>query len=528
MELALSMAMIFAFLLFIVSILKIRVTNIPKDKRLPPEAKGALPFIGHLHLLSGSLLLHRTFGRMADLYGPIFTVRIGVHRTLVVSSWELAKECLQTNDKVFVDRPISTNIEIIGYNNAIFGFSPYGPYWRELRRIAFQELLTIRRIKMLEPVRVFEVRTAIKAIYDEWMTKRKDDPDKVLIEMKNWFGDLNLNMILRVVVGKILTELDGLSPVGSNEAESCRQVFREYFILALVFLVSDYVPALKWFDIGGYKKAMKKAAKRMDSILQGLLDEHKRKPQETDQNGHQDIMYALLSIVDGSNPHLPKENADIIIKSTCVVLLLGGSDTITVTLTWALSLLLNNPRVLKKAQDELAEHVGRDRQVNDSDTKNLVYLQAIIKETMRLYPAAPILVPRESVTDCIVAGYHVPARTRLMINLWKLQNDPKVWPNPSEFQPERFLTSHQHVDVKGQNFELLPFGSGKRICIGINFSLQMMALTLGSLLHSFHISLPSDEPIDMTESSGMSNLKATPLEVWVSPRLPPHVYTQMN
>ncbi|GAB2217002.1 hypothetical protein Droror1_Dr00000156 [Drosera rotundifolia] len=226
--------------------------------------------------------------------------------------------------------------------------------------------------------------------------------------------------------------------------------------------------------------------------------------------------------------HYAKENADIIIKSKCLVIFLGGSDTTTVTLTWALSLVLNNPQVLKKAHEELDARVGRDRQVNDSDTKNLVYLQAIIKETMRLYPAGPILAPRESVTDCIVAGYYVPACTRLMINLWKLQSDPKVWPNPSEFQPERFLTSHQNVDVRGQNFELLPFGSGKRICIGINFSLQMMALTLGCLLHSFHISLPFDKPIDMTESSGLSNLKATPLELYISPRLPPHVYSQIN
>ncbi|GAB2236799.1 hypothetical protein Droror1_Dr00026681 [Drosera rotundifolia] len=219
--------------------------------------------------------------------------------------------------------------------------------------------------------------------------------------------------------------------------------------------------------------------------------------------------------------HYAKENADIIIKSTCLEV---RHDNVTPT--WALSLVLNNPQVLKKAQDELDARVPRDRQVNDSDTKNLVYLQAIIKETMRLYPAGPILAPRKSVTDCIVAGYHVPARTRLMINLWK--PNPKVWPNPSEFQPERFLTSHPNVDVRGQNFELLPFGSGKRICIGINFSLQMMVLTLGCLLHSFHISLPSDKPIDMTESSGLSNLKATPLEVYISPRLPPHVYSQIN
>ena len=167
------------------------------------------------------------------------------------------------------------------------------------------------------------------------------------------------------------------------------------------------------------------------------------------------------------------------------------------TLTWALSLLLNNPEVLKKAQLELDNHVGRERQVNESDVKNLVYLQAIVKETLRLYPAGPLSVPHESREDCTIGDYHVRSGTRLLINLSKMHRDPNVWVDPCLFQPERFLTTHKHVDVRGQSFELTPFGSGRRICPGISLALQVTQLTLAHLLYAFDITPPSDEPGDM-------------------------------
>lgn len=205
-------------------------------------------------------------------------------------------------------------------------------------------------------------------------------------------------------------------------------------------------------------------------------------------------------------------------------LILGGSDTTAGTLTWAISLLLNNRHMLKKAQEELDLHVGKERQVEDSDVKNLVYLQAIIKETLRLYPAGPLLGPREAMEDCKVAGYHVPAGTRLIVNVWKIQRDPRVWTKTSAFLPERFLTSHGDVDVRGQQFELIPFGSGRRSCPGVSFALQVLHLTLARLLHSFELATPMDQPVDLTESSGLTIPKATPLEVILTPRLPPKLY----
>ncbi|XP_048229518.1 xanthotoxin 5-hydroxylase CYP82C4 [Ricinus communis] len=151
---------------------------------------------------------------------------------------------------------------------------------------------------------------------------------------------------------------------------------------------------------------------------------------------------------------------------------------------------------------------------------NLTYLQAIVKETLRLYPAAPLSVPREAMVDCTIAGYHIPAGTRLFVNLWKMHRDPNIWINPLEFQPERFLNEHTHQDIRGQDFECIPFGSGRRMCPGVSFALQILHLTLARLLQGFELKRVSDNPIDMSESPGLTSPKATPLEVVLSPRLP--------
>ncbi|KAI3504805.1 hypothetical protein L1887_26527 [Cichorium endivia] len=210
---------------------------------------------------------------------------------------------------------------------------------------------------------------------------------------------------------------------------------------------------------------------------------------------------------------------DAIVKAACLAIFAAATDTTSLTLTWALALLLNNPRVLKKAQQELENHVGLNRMVKESDLTNLVYLQAIIKETMRLYPAAPLSVPHESIEDCVVGGYSVPKGTRLLVNIWKIHHDPKIWEDSFQFVPERFLTSKKNIDAKGQHFELIPFGSGRRICLGMSIAVKSLQLILASIVHGFEFQNVSSEPIDMTESPGLTNLKATPLELLVVPRI---------
>lgn len=196
----------------------------------------------------------------------------------------------------------------------------------------------------------------------------------------------------------------------------------------------------------------------------------------------------------------------------------------TVTLTWTLALLLNNRHVLEKAKEEMDIQIGKGRLVNESDIDKLVYLQAVMKESLRLYPAGPLGGAREFSEDCTIGGYLVPKGTRLILNIWKIHRDPQVWSDPLEFKPERFITSHQHIDVKGQDFELIPFGAGRRLCPGSYFGLQMTHLVLASFLHAFDILTPSNEAVDMTGSPGLTNIKATPLEILVKPRLSPSLY----
>ncbi|XP_019071776.1 cytochrome P450 CYP82D47 [Vitis vinifera] len=483
--------------------------------RMAPEASGAWPIIGHLHLLGGSKNLpHLLFGTMADKYGPVFSIRLGLKRAVVVSSWEMAKECFTTHDLALASRPELVAAKYLGYNYAMFAFSPHGAYWREVRKIATLELLSNRRLELLKNVRISEVETCMKELYKLWAEK-KSEAGVVLVDMKQWFGHLSLNVILKMVVGKRYFGYAAESK--EKEAQQCQKAIREFFRLLGLFVVSDALPFLGWLDVGGHVKAMKKTAKELDGIAQEWLEEHRRRKDSGEADGDQDFMDVMLSILGATDPN--GYDADTINKATSLILIAGGTDTTSVTLTWAISLLLNNPHVLRKAQEELDTHVGKERLVNEMDISKLVYLQAIVKETLRLYPAAPLSGQRQFIQDSVLGGYHIPKGTRLLLNLTKIQRDPRVWLNPTKFQPSRFLTTYKDVDVKGKHFVLTPFGGGRRICPGAAFALQVLPLTLANFLHKFQLSTPSNSPIDMSESFGITNIKSTPLEVLISPRL---------
>ncbi|CAL5349130.1 unnamed protein product [Camellia sinensis] len=481
-----------------------------------PEVSGAWPIIGHLHLLGGSELPHITLGAMADKHGPVFTIRLGLKRALVVSNWETAKECFTTNDIAVSSRPKFAAAKHLGYNYAMLSFSPYGPYWREIRKIASLELLGSRRVELLKNVRVSETETSMKVLHKLWREK-KNSSGHVLVDMKQWFSDLALNVAVRMVAGKRYFGCEE-----EKEARQCQKVFRNFFHFLGLFLVSDSIPFLGWFDLGGHVKAMKQTAKEMESIVAGWLEEHRHKRDSGEAKGVQDFMAVMLSTLQGSD--FAGYDVDTINKATCLNLIAGGGDTVATMLTWALSLLMNNRHVLKLVQEELDIHVSKERQVDESDISKLVYLQAVIKETLRLYPAAPLSGPREFTQNCTIGGYHVYKGTRLILNTWKLQRDPNIWSEPCEFKPERFLTTHKDVDVNGQHFELIPFGAGRRVCPGIAFGIQMLHLVLARLLHGFEILPASNALVDMSESAGLTNMKATPLEVLVKPRLSHNLY----
>ncbi|GMY28546.1 cytochrome P450 CYP82D47-like [Fagus crenata] len=264
-----------------------------------------------------------------------------------------------------------------GLQLCMFGFSPYGPYWRHMRKIAMLEVLPNHRLDMLKHIQQAEVSESIKEIYEQLCVKNKK---LLVVEMKKWLGYTTLNVVLRMVVGE---RFSGAASSIENKGNDQRRK--------------------------ALRRKQKKTAKELDHMVGEWLEEHKqRKISGHEVKGQQDFMDVMLSNVTVDDDETSSYDADTITKSTCLALILGGSDTTTVTLTWALSLLLNNHEILRKAQQELDLQVGRERQGKESDMKILVYLQAILKEIMRLYPAAPLSVPHESIENCTLASYHVP------------------------------------------------------------------------------------------------------------------------
>ena len=193
----------------------------------------------------------------------------------------------------------------------------------------------------------------------------------------------------------------------------------------------------------------------------------------------------------------------------------GGSDTTSTTLEWAFAELLKNPNTMKKAQEEVRRVVGSKSKVDENDVNQMNYLQCVIKETLRLRPPLPLLVPRETTSSAKVKGYDIPPKTRVYLNVWAIHRDPELWNNPEDFIPERFESSQ--VDMKGQDFQLIPFGTGRRGCPGISFGLASTEYILANLLHWFDWKLPGDgvqmQDIDMSESCGLTVSKKVPLHL---------------
>ncbi|CAN1233757.1 Cytochrome P450 CYP82J17 [Linum perenne] len=437
-----------------------------------PKIPGSLPLIGHLHLLGGNQTLSRKLASFSDKYGAVFTIRLGANDAVVVSDYEGMKECFTTNDRILSFRPDSSQAKILGYNYAAFGFASYGNYWRDIKKLLMNQLLS----------------------------------------------HYVLNIITRMVAGKRYfnekNEEEGVSG-GGGGGRPIGQVMKEFMLVTGTLVPSDLIPVLGWFGFQGVVKDMKRVSKELDVIMESWVEDHKKK--EIVNGGRIDSDSDLIDVM----LHEIKDDVAYGHKRSLIV---AGSDTTSITLSWILSNLLNHKQVLKLAQQEIDDKVGTDRWVDDSDIENLAYLGAVIKETLRMYPPGPLSVPREASEDITIKGYHVPKGTRFFANFWKLHRDPKVWSNPDEYKPERFLTDNASLEIFGQQFEYLPFGSGRRGCPGINFGMQVTKLTLARLLQGFDWDTPEGKPVDMTEGMGIALPKANPLEVVLTPRLDSQLY----
>ncbi|KAI3698961.1 hypothetical protein L2E82_42902 [Cichorium intybus] len=440
--------------------------------RLPPGPPG-LPIIGNLHQLDASDLSDHLW-RLSTRYGPIMSLRLGLIQTLVVSSAEMAKEVLKTKDLVFCTRPLLTGPKTISYNNKDVAWSPYSEYWREMRKICTLHLFSLKKVNSFGLVREDEVFAMINTIKTEISTKQEVNLSEIVMILMT-------NITFRVAFGKRPYVYGDEQP----EARRFHELLLECQALLVNFYYRDYFPLMGWLDkLNGSITRLEKNFKEMDECYQELIDEHLN--QNRPNKIQDDMVDTLLQLKQDSDFSI--ELTFDHIKAMLMNILLGGTETSASAVVWAMTLLIKNPESLKKVQHELRHVMGNKGKVQEDDLYKLNYLKAVIKETHRLYPVAPLLMPRESRDRCVLDGYEIPKKTLVYVNIWAVGRDPKCWERPEEFKPERFVDSR--VDYKGNDFEFIPFGSGRRGCPGMSMGAVMVELALSNLLYSFDWEIP--------------------------------------
>ncbi|KAI7728374.1 hypothetical protein M8C21_005693 [Ambrosia artemisiifolia] len=482
------------------------------SKTIPPLPPGppGLPIIGNLHELDTSNLVDYLW-RLSKQYGPLMSLRLGRVQTLVVSSAEMAKEVLKTKDLIFCNRPVLTGQRKLSYDNKDIAFSPYNEYWRQMRKTCTLHLFSMKQVNSFRPVREEEVFDMIEMIKMRIVEKRV----------------VNLSEIVMIVTGNIISRVAfGKKPVYREDDETAGPVrfskhwqrpsddqqlnvtrFSELLLQCQSMFANlfyrDYFPLMGWLDIlNGSMARLEKNFKDMDVFYQELIDEHEN--QNEANKTQQDMVDILLKIKQDSNCSVELTYDHI--KAVIMNILLGGTETSATTVVWAMTLLMNNPKSLKKVQHEVRNAIGNKGKVHEDDLYKLNYLKAVIKETLRLYPIAPLLVPHESRERCILNGYEIPNKTLVYVNAWAVGRDPKCWEKPEVFEPERFLGSS--VDYKGNDFELIPFGSGRRGCPGMSLGAATVEATLSNLVYSFDWELPEGtSEIDTLMMPGVARKK---------------------
>ncbi|WMV14955.1 hypothetical protein MTR67_008340 [Solanum verrucosum] len=243
---------------------------------------------------------------------------------------------------------------------------------------------------------------------------------------------------------------------------------------------------------------------KINHLMSGLVD-GRLKEREMGNRSNIHVLNALLNII-------PEEIDRHHIEQLCLDLFVAGTDTTSNTLEWAMAELLKNPHTLEKVQKELAQVIGRGKLIDEADVAKLPYLRCIVKETFRIHPQVPFLIPREVEEDVELYGYTIPKDSQVLVNVWAIGRDSSLWEDPLDFKPERFWESD--IDVRGRDFELLPFGVGRRICPGLPFAIRMIPVTLGSFLNTFNWKLHGElapKELNMEGKFGITFAKAQPL-----------------
>ncbi|XP_021858637.1 cytochrome P450 736A117-like [Spinacia oleracea] len=461
-------------------------------KMLPPSPP-KLPIIGNLHQIG--LLPHRSLQSLSQKYGKLMLLKLGSKQALVVSSVDAAREIMRTNDVNFSNRPKLRASSRLFSNGKDVAFAPYGDSWRKMKSMCVMQLLSNKKVESFRRIREEETLLVVEKL------NRSSSSVVNLTEMVMTYA---FDVTCRASFGKKYSK---------NHDNNFEDSITEALKLLGEFFLGDFVPGLSWIDrLTGLEGRLEKVAQQLDSFLEKPIHE---------QQVH---LNTKTNIEDKSFVDILLEDDDLALDSIKAVVLdmfAAGVDTIYTLVEWVIVELLRHPEEMRQVEEEVRKQMkGKDRRVSDDDLKDLSYLKAVIKEALRMHPPGPLLVFRESLKDTKVNGFNIDAETLVIINAWAIQNDPMFWEEPGEFRPERFMNggSSSSFDFKGQDFQYIPFGSGRRSCPGVPFAIANAELMIATLMFEFDLKLPDGcEMLDMAEIAGLTVRRRDPLMIIAAP-----------
>ncbi|KAK4490016.1 hypothetical protein RD792_000670 [Penstemon davidsonii] len=327
----------------------------------------------------------------------------------------MAKQFLRIHDTSFASRPALDIGKYTSYNYSDMTWAPYGPHWRQARKIYLSEVFSENKLESFKHIHIEEEHNFHSRLHS-------------FLENQLFYENIYFVIISHLFV------------------EWCDQYW-------------GLDTWLSFLDLQGYVKKMKDLYKKLDKFHNYVIDDHlDRRKADKDHFVPKDVVDVLLQLAE--DPNLEVKLTRDCIKGLFQNLLVGGTDTSATTVEWTIHELIKQPRIIQKAKEELDRVIGRNRWVEENDFSQLPYIEAIIKESFRLHPLATFLAPHYAIEDCNVAGYDISKGTTILINTWSIGRDPNSWSEPEKFLPERFLG--KEIDILGSNFALLPFGSGRR------------------------------------------------------------------
>ncbi|KAL6575604.1 hypothetical protein OROHE_000981 [Orobanche hederae] len=476
----------------------------PCSTRPIPGPKG-LPIIGSMDLMSG--LAHHKIAAAAKAFRAQRLIAFSLVQTRVVVTCnpDVAREIL--NSSTFSDRPAKESAYGLMFNRSI-GFAPYGVYWASLRRIAAAHLFCPKQIKASEQQRLEIANQVVEVLTAS--SDRTADPIRVRDVLKL----ASLSNVMCSVFGRRY-DVGSVNP----EIEELRDLVDQGYDLLGRLNWSDHLSFLADFDLQKIRLRCGGIVPRVNRFVGGIITEHKMARGGGEEMGR-DFVDVLLSL----------STADRLSDSDMIAVLwemiFRGTDTVAVVIEWILARLVLHPDVQSKVHNEIDKVVGSSCAVAESNLTDLVYLTAVIHESLRLHPPGPLLAwSRMSIKDSTVDGYCVPAGTTAMVNMWAIMRDPNVWDDPLTFNPNRFLgrSPNAEFSVLGSDLRIAPFGSGRRSCPGKALGMSTINFWVATLLHEFQF-VDGAHSVDLSEVLRLSCEMANPLMVRVRPRRGQNVF----